>query len=185
MLAILWAGITLSACTDWMYDDRSGCEHGVCLSFKYDYNLQRADMIGHVGSVGVFVYDEEGRFVTSYIEPNLRRTQPCLYLDLPQGNYQFLAVAQQRSFDELQAGPGANFTWSAPDAGDGIDDFSVSLAHQDLGNGFATVLMVTCRWTRFGTPSAQRLFTSLPKAMLTIHFRWCATPSRYPYPCVR
>ena len=139
MLAILWAGITLSACTDWMYDDRSGCEHGVCLSFKYDYNLQRADMIGHVGSVGVFVYDEEGRFVTSYIEPNLRRTQPCLYLDLPQGNYQFLAVAQQRSFDELQAGPGANFTWSAPDAGDGIDDFSVSLAHQDLGNGFATV----------------------------------------------
>lgn len=139
MLAILWAGITLSACTDWMYDDRSGCEHGVCLSFKYDYNLQRADMIGHVGSVGVFVYDEEGRFVTSYIEPNLRRTQPCLYLDLPQGNYQFLAVAQQRSFDELQAGPGANFTWSAPYAGDGIDDFSVSLAHQDLGNGFATV----------------------------------------------
>ena len=139
MLAILWAGITLSACTDWMYDDRSGCEHGVCLSFKYDYNLQRADMIGHVGSVGVFVYDEEGRFVTSYIEPNLRRTQPCLYLDLPQGNYQFLAVAQQRSFDELQAGPGANFTWLAPDAGDGIDDFSVSLAHQDLGNGFATV----------------------------------------------
>ena len=32
MLAILWAGITLSACTDWMYDDRSGCEHGVCTS---------------------------------------------------------------------------------------------------------------------------------------------------------
>ena len=40
MLIVCLAGITLSACTDWMYDDRSGCEHGVCLSFKYDYNLQ-------------------------------------------------------------------------------------------------------------------------------------------------
>ena len=140
MLIVCLAGITLSACTDWMYDDRSGCEHGVCLSFKYDYNLQRADMIDHVGSVGVFVYDEEGSFVTSYIEPNLRSAQPVVYLDLPEGNYRFLAVAQQRSFDELQAGPGANFTWSAPDAGDGIDDFSISLAHQDLGNGFATTL---------------------------------------------
>ena len=139
MLIVCLAGITLSACTDWMYDDRSGCEHGVWLNFKYDYNLQRADMIDHVGSVGVFVYDEEGSFVTSYIEPNLRSAQPGVYLDLPEGNYRFLAVAQQRAFDELQGGPGANFTWSAPDAGDGMDDFSISLAHQDIGNHLAVV----------------------------------------------
>ena len=139
MLIVCLAGITLSACTDWMYDDRSGCEHGVWLNFKYDYNLQRADMIDHVGSVGVFVYDEEGSFVTSYIEPNLRSAQPGVYLDLPEGNYRFLAVAQQRAFDELQGGPGANFTWSAPDAGDGMDDFCISLAHQDIGNHLAVV----------------------------------------------
>ena len=139
MLIVCLAGTTLSACTDWMYDDRSGCEHGVWLNFKYDYNLQRADMIDHVGSVGVFVYDEEGSFVTSYIEPNLRSAQPGVYLDLPEGNYRFLAVAQQRAFDELQGGPGANFTWSAPDAGDGMDDFSISLAHQDIGNHLAVV----------------------------------------------
>ena len=71
------------------------------------------------------------------------RLQPAtcrVYLDLPEGNYRFLAVAQQRAFDELQGGSGANFTWSAPDAGDGMDDFSISLAHQDIGNHLAVVI---------------------------------------------
>ena len=76
----------LASCSDWIYENRDGCEHGIWLSFKYDYNLQRADMMEHVGSVGVFVYDEQGRFVTSYIDPDIRRTQPYrMYIDLPEG----------------------------------------------------------------------------------------------------
>ena len=130
----------LASCSDWIYENRDGCEHGIWLSFKYDYNLQRADMMEHVGSVGVFVYDEQGRFVTSYIDPDIRRTQPYrMYIDLPEGNYQFLALAQQRSFESVQAGPGANFVWETPVAGDAMDDFAVSLEADEVDAGWALV----------------------------------------------
>ena len=130
----------LASCSDWIYENRDGCEHGIWLSFKYDYNLQRADMMEHVGSVGVFVYDEQGRFVTSYIDPDIRRTQPYrMYIDLPEGNYQFLALAQQRSFESVQAGPGADFVWETPVAGDAMDDFAVSLEADEVDAGWAVV----------------------------------------------
>ena len=132
---------TQTACTGMIYEDRDGCEHGVWLSLKYDYNLQRADMMEHVGSVGVFVYNEQGRFVTSFIEPDLRRAQPLntIYLDLPEGSYHFLAVAQQRAFSDVQAGPGANFLWQEPALGDLMEDFSIALDHTDLDDGWSMV----------------------------------------------
>ena len=132
---------TQTACTGMIYEDRDGCEHGVWLSLKYDYNLQRADMMEHVGSVGVFVYNEQGRFVTSFIEPDLRRAQPLntIYLDLPEGSYHFLAVAQQRAFSDVQAGPGADFLWTDPTQGEPMDNFSVELEHTDSGKGYDLV----------------------------------------------
>ena len=136
MLALLVAGTGLPACTDWMYDDRSRCEHGVWLSFKYDYNLQRADMIEHVGSVGVFVYDEEGRYVTSFVQPDMRQAEPYrMYFDLPEGRYRFIALAEQCAFEEAQAGPGANFLWQKPVLGDMMGDFSVTLENEQADDG--------------------------------------------------
>lgn len=130
MLAVLLAGITLSACTDWMYDDRSGCEHGVWLSFKYDYNLQRADLLSHVGSVGVWVYDEEGRYVTSSVEADIHRTEPYrMYIDLPEGQYRFIALAEQCPFEQAQTGAGADFLWEDPGQGDPMEAFAVTLEH--------------------------------------------------------
>ena len=140
MLAVLLAGASLSACTDWMYDDRSGCEHGVWLSFKYDYNLQRADLIDHVGSVGVFVYDEEGRYVNSFVQPDIHREEPCrMYIDLPEGRYQFVALAQQRAYSQIQAAPGAKFLLQEPELGDYMGDFSISLDHIHVGDHWAIV----------------------------------------------
>lgn len=132
--------LLLTSCSDWIYEDRDGCEHGIWLNFKYDYNLQRADMMEHVGSIGVFVYDEQGRFVTSYIDPDIRRTQPYrMYVDLPEGDYHFLALAQQRSFESVQAGPGAHFRWKTPAVGDAMDDFAVSLEADALDDRWAVV----------------------------------------------
>ena len=132
--------LLLSSCSGWIYEDRDGCEHGIWLDFKYDYNLQRADMVEHVGSIGVFVYDEQGRFVTSYVEPDIRRVQPYrMYVDLPEGDYRFLALAHQRSFESVQAGPGANFLWEEPSLGDLMEDFSVALEAVEVGEDRAWV----------------------------------------------
>lgn len=132
---------TTTACTDWMYDDRSGCEHGLWLSFSYDYNLQHVDMIDQVGSVGVFVYDDQGAFVTSYIEPDIHRgTEPYrMYLDLPEGDYQFLAIAQQREFEDVAAGPGAKFQWLTPHVGDQMTDFNLTLRYTVVDEEYAIV----------------------------------------------
>ena len=56
-----WCGLT-AACAmttscSMMQDDLDDCPTGLYLSFKYDYNLQRADMFNdHVGAVTVYVF---------------------------------------------------------------------------------------------------------------------------------
>ena len=63
--SIVALGSMLSSCNDLMHDDLPPCDMGVDLQFKYDYNVQRADMFNdHVGGVSVFVYDQQGKFIT-------------------------------------------------------------------------------------------------------------------------
>ena len=64
----VWCGLISGALTvscDMMHDETDDCPTGLYLSFKYDYNLQRADMFNdHVGAVSVYVFDETGHYVT-------------------------------------------------------------------------------------------------------------------------
>lgn len=64
-LLSLLACCLLGSCDGLMHDDLPPCETGAYLHFVYDYNIQRADMFNdHVGGLVVFVYDENGKFVT-------------------------------------------------------------------------------------------------------------------------
>lgn len=128
----------LTACTDWVYDDRSGCDSGVYLTFRYDYNLQRADMFAdHAGGVTVYVFDADGRYVTRQSESNTAAHAPLrdrnyrMHLDLPAGEYRFLAVAMQRDVDATQQeGSGrARFLIDQPGSGSRLEDFGVTLEH--------------------------------------------------------
>ena len=95
-----WCGLT-AACAmttscSMMQDDLDDCPTGLYLSFKYDYNLQRADMFNdHVGAVTVYVFDEEGRYVTKQEEANVPGHAPLsspLYtmrMTLAPGKYKF------------------------------------------------------------------------------------------------
>lgn len=63
----IMAGSLLASCNDLMHDDLPPCDMGVDLQFKYDYNVQRADMFkDHVGGLSVFVYDEQGNFIARH-----------------------------------------------------------------------------------------------------------------------
>lgn len=137
---LLLAGcLLLASCTDWIYEDRSGCEHGVYLSFRYDYNLQRADMFAdHVGEVTVYVFDEAGRYVTRQSESNTALSAPLkgkdyrMYIDLPPGSYRFIALAEQAS-ERPDARP--RFRCNEPDTGGGMENLSVELEHSLPGDG--------------------------------------------------
>lgn len=92
-LAGLLLGLTVTSCTDLIFDDRDGCERGVYVNFVYDYNLHRSDMFAdHVGEVTLYIFDEQGNYIDSRTEANDDEFQPLreygynMYLDLPDGN---------------------------------------------------------------------------------------------------
>ena len=73
MAWLLWpllSAAVLSSCS-MMHEDRDDCPTGLYLSFRYNYNLERADMFGdHVGAVDVYVFDADGHYVTTLADAN-------------------------------------------------------------------------------------------------------------------
>lgn len=134
MMALLaGAGWAMNACS-MMETDLSDCPTGLYVSFEYDYNLQRADMFkDQVGSVTVYVFDEEGRFVTQQTTDNRPGQEPLKvygyqmhFADLPDGHYRLVAFANQRAYDETLE-DGANFVRTTLQKGDPMEALQVKL----------------------------------------------------------
>lgn len=134
---MLFVGASLFTSCDMMKDDLEGCPTGLYLSFKYDYNLQRADMFNdHVGAVTVYVFDNQGRFVKKQSDANtevlaaLRSPLYQMHIDLLPGKYKFLVLAGQKSYEEQLAAPGAKFVRTEPQIGDPMEGvLRVDLQH--------------------------------------------------------
>lgn len=105
------------------------CDMGVDLQFKYDYNVQRADMFNdHVGGVCVFVFDEQGNLVARQDAANEGKSQPlkdpnyAMRIDLQPGKYRFATFAFQKKYEEALSQAGAKFHIEAPAAGESIEN---------------------------------------------------------------
>lgn len=102
------ATLLMVASCDMWHTDTDDCPTGIYVKFKYDYNLQRADMFNdHVGAVTLYVYDENGNFVKKFEEANSLSALPLKNIDykmhitdLQPGKYQFIALAGQKSYTE-------------------------------------------------------------------------------------
>lgn len=124
----------LCSCHDLMHDDLPPCDMGVDLNFKYDYNIQRADMFNdHVGGLCVFVYDEQGNFVSRQDAYNDATSQPlknhgyAMRLNLQPGKYRFVTFAFQKKYEETLAQPRAKQQIALPQTGDPINRLHVRL----------------------------------------------------------
>lgn len=130
----------LSSC-NMMKEDEDLTNCGLFVTFKYDYNLQRADMFGdHVGGVTLYVFDSDGRFVRSYEDNNItgmgmmldgEYTHAMQILDLPAGSYRFIALANQKSYDETLTTPGAKYRRTALSTGDNAELLKVTLDREE------------------------------------------------------
>lgn len=130
--AFLTSGLFTSC--DMMKEDLDDCPTGLYLSFRYDYNLDRADMFGdHVGAVSVYVFDESGNYVSCQEASNAGDYRPLsdplykMHLDLAPGRYQFIALAGQRSYDEMFKSGRARFIRTLPQPGEAMDKLEVRL----------------------------------------------------------
>ncbi len=123
----IMAGSLLASCNDLMHDDLPPCDMGVDLQFKYDYNVQRADMFNdHVGGLCVFVYDEQGNFIARHDAYNdatsqsLKDPNYAMRINLEPGKYRFVTFAFQKKYEDALAQPGAKFQIALPQQGDNI-----------------------------------------------------------------
>lgn len=123
----IMAGSMLCSCNDLMHDNLPPCDMGVDLQFKYDYNVQRADMFNdHVGGLSVFVYDEQGNFIARHDAYNDATSQPlkdpnyAMRINLEPGKYRFATFAFQKKYEDALAQPGAKFQIALPQQGDNI-----------------------------------------------------------------
>lgn len=132
----------VTSCNDIWHQDYSDCPNGVYVKFKYDYNLQRADMFNdHVGQVTLYVFDENGNYITQQTETNSALSSPLndpnyvMHVEnLQPGKYQFLALAGQNAYaDQLQSGR-AKFVRTELAKGDNIKKLEVNLDHQSRGD---------------------------------------------------
>ncbi len=138
----------LSSC-EMMKEDEDLTNCGLFVTFKYDYNLQRADMFGdHVGGVTLYVFDSDGKFVRTYENNNIpsmgmmldgQYTHAMQILDLPEGKYRLIALANQKSYEATLATPGAKYKRSTLAVGDNNEKLNVVLDRQKNGDATAMV----------------------------------------------
>ena len=127
------------ASCEYIHDDLEPCPSGLRLTFEYDYNLQRADMFAdHVGDVTVYLFDENGSFLTSRSEHGdaLAADGYEMHFDLPPGRYQYLVSAFQCDYDELTTfslDDGAAFIRTEPAAGDSLSAVTHTLEYDAAG----------------------------------------------------
>lgn len=127
--------LALSAC-DYIHDDLQPCPSGLELTFRYDYNLQRADQFNdHVRSVTTYLFDEEGYFLAAQTESGAALADRAyrMKLDLEPGRYQCLVLAGQQPVKAMAAGPRAKQSVKEPAAGDSLSVLSVALERDAEG----------------------------------------------------
>ncbi len=158
ILSAIMGGILLAGCSLW-HDDLPECPDGADVEFVYDYNVQRADMFNaHVGGVTVFVFDSEGRFVTSKEEFNTAEAAPLrehgyrMHLDLQPGEYRLLAQAFQCGTGCVMSGAGAKFRTEPLKPGDGMQAFRTRL-DREAGQVVNDGLPLDTLWRSMGETS--------------------------------
>lgn len=102
-MALLVLTSALSSCDSLIYDYEGDCNYYV--HFKYDNNMKWADAFAHeVGSVSLYVIDEEGKIVLQKTERGdvLAREGYCMRIDVEPGNYSFVAWAGDGEHDYFE-----------------------------------------------------------------------------------
>ncbi len=131
--ACLALGSLMASCS-LIEDDLPEC--GLDLYFRYDYNLERANMFpDHVGGLRAYIYDENGKFLTSQTQARTAAANPFkqdgyhMHFSLPKGKYRVVAVAFQKDYSEALATIGAKFRYAEPAVGDDITNLRFDLDH--------------------------------------------------------
>jgi hypothetical protein len=103
----------------------------------------------HVGGVTLYVFDSDGRYLRSYESNDIPSMGMMLdgeyvhamqILDLPNGKYRFIALANQKSYEATLATPGAKYVRTTLSSGDNNEKLQVTL-DREAGTGGANPMV--------------------------------------------
>ena len=124
----LLAGMMLGAAScDYIHEDLEPCDH--FLHFSYTYNMKQADAFvpemtnqATAKQVELFIYDAEGKFLSSQTVSGAELEANQVKLDLQPGTYQLLAWAGLNETD---------YTWTKPTADASLADWQMAVKETD------------------------------------------------------
>lgn len=154
--AVAFMGVALMTSCAQMDTDLEPCPTGLDVSFSYDYNIQRADMFNdHVGGMSLYVFDKDNHLVLQKDTANTPLAAPLkdknfvwhiAQSELPVGRYRIVALANQKSYNETLATPGAKMRRTTLYPGDDITQLNVVLDRNEANHqqGYALVNNQNC-----------------------------------------
>lgn len=94
LLGVLCLTMGLSSCNS-IYDDDPNCLHGVALRFVYDYHMERGanSFPAKVDCINVFVFDENGNYVTQFKETSDALLSESYRMEIPLDNGKYTIIA--------------------------------------------------------------------------------------------
>lgn len=162
--ATILLAMTATGCS-LMHDDLDPCavkpETFTSVRFKYDYNTRGEDLFAsHVGAVTLYVFDSDGRLVTTVERTNSAHggalAKPEFQIDFtsdvirPEHSYTFYAVAHANpgGYDAVLSDPGAAFRRTQMQPGvNGITDLTLTLDRDGDGRVDHQGTMLDALWT--------------------------------------
>lgn len=131
VLLMAGAAAMMSCQKNIIFEDEGNCEDIIEVYLKYDYNIQRADMrADHVGQAFVYAIDQNGNVAALSVVNAAEahdKNSTVKFRGLQPGRYNFMAVAMQKPYDQLEAGQGARFRVKFPKNGDQISNLDIKL----------------------------------------------------------
>lgn len=105
-LGALCALIAFATSCNMVNEDLEACPQGIAVRFVYDYNMERANAFhSQVDCVTLYIFDQSWHLVEKFTESSdvLADETYRMNIDLPAGNYHFLALGgstcERNSFD--------------------------------------------------------------------------------------
>ena len=116
-----------AASCDYIHEDLEPCDH--FLHFSYTYNMKEADAFvpemtnqATAKQVELFIYDAEGKYLSSQTVSGAELEANQVKLDLQPGSYQLLAWAGLNETD---------YTWTKPTADASLADWQMAVKETD------------------------------------------------------
>lgn len=108
-LSLIWLLMLLVGCTPSFFDDEGDCDPVHVIRFTYEMNMKFADAFhAEVSSVDLFVFDMDGKLVTSVsrnVIPEEAKNFSIELRDLPRGNYNLLAWCGVKDSEHFRVNP--------------------------------------------------------------------------------